>query len=82
MIGAPAASRALARFSGVWPPNWTIRPFGFIAVADVEHVFGGQRLEEQMVAGVVVGGDRLRVRVDHDGLEAGLRRANAAWQQQ
>src|SRR5690606_11285360 len=38
-----------------------------------EHVFQGQRLEVQPVAGVVVGGDRLRVAVDHDGLVAGLR---------
>ncbi len=30
MIGAPAASRPRARFSGVCPPNCTISPFGFI----------------------------------------------------
>ena len=28
MIGTPAASSARARFSGVWPPNWTITPIG------------------------------------------------------
>ena len=25
-----AVARALARLSGVWPPNWTISPFGFM----------------------------------------------------
>jgi hypothetical protein len=37
---------------------------------DGEHVFKGERLEIEAVAGVVVGGDRLRVAVDHDGLVA------------
>ena len=27
MIGAPAARSPLARFNGVCPPNWTIRPW-------------------------------------------------------
>ena len=35
----------------------------------------GERLEEQAVAGVVVGGDRLGVAVDHHGLVAGVARA-------
>ena len=30
MIGTPSASSALARLSGVWPPNWTITPWGWI----------------------------------------------------
>ncbi len=34
------------------------------------HVFVGQRLEVQAVAGVVVGRDGLGIAVDHDGLEA------------
>jgi len=29
MMGAPAASRRWARFSGVCPPNCTMTPFGF-----------------------------------------------------
>ena len=37
---------------------------------DVQHVFQGQRLEVELVGGVVVGGDGLGVGVDHDGLEA------------
>ena len=36
------------------------------AVANVEHVFGGQRFKEQDVAGVVVGADRFWVAIDHD----------------
>ena len=83
MIGTPAASRAWARLSGVWPPNWTMIPCRLHPVADVQHVLGGQRLEEEMIAGVVIGGDGLRVGVDHDGFEAGFAAsAKAAWQQQ
>ncbi len=70
MIGTPAFSSPRARFSGVWPPNWTITPSGFSAFHDVEHVLQGQRLEVELVRGVVVGGDRLGVGVDHDRLVA------------
>ena len=42
------------------------------AVADVQHVFFGERLEEQPIARVVVGRDGLGVAVDHHGLEAGV----------
>src|ERR1043166_7214835 len=34
------------------------------------HIFKGQRLEVEAVGGVVVGRDRLRIAVDHDGLVA------------
>jgi hypothetical protein len=34
-------------------------------VANVQHVFDRQRLEEQHVAGVVIGADRFRIAVDH-----------------
>ena len=44
---------------------------GVLGVADLQHVLEGQRLEVEPVGGVVVGGDRLRVAVDHDGLVAG-----------
>ena len=51
-------------------------------VHDLEHVLERQRLEVQPVGGVVVGRDRLRVAVDHDGLEPVLaqrhRRVHAA----
>ena len=43
-----------------------------LGVDDLEHVLGGQRLEIEAVGGVVVGRDRLRVAVDHDGFVAGL----------
>ena len=42
------------------------------AVANVEHVLGRERFEEQQVRRVVVGRDRFRVRVDHDAFDAQL----------
>ena len=45
---------------------------GLLVLDDVEHVLEGERLEVEAVGGVVVGGDRLRVAVDHDGLVAQL----------
>ena len=36
-------------------------------LADGKDVFEGQRLEVESVAGVVVGRNRLRIAVDHDG---------------
>ena len=42
------------------------------AFADVEDVFVRERLEEEQIARVVIGGDRLRVGVDHHRLEAQL----------
>ena len=41
-------------------------------VDQLQHVLGGQRLEVEAVGGVVVGGDRLGVAVDHDRLDADL----------
>ena len=72
MIGTPAASSALGQVQRRLPAELHDHPLRLHPVADVEHVLGRQRLEEEVVAGVVVGGDGLRVRVDHDGLEAGL----------
>ena len=43
---------------------------GLLDAGDLDHVLGGQRLEIEPVGGVVVGRDRLRVAVDHDGLDA------------
>ena len=43
-----------------------------LLLADVEHVFECEWLEVELVARVVVGGDGLGVRVDHDGLKAQL----------
>ena len=43
-----------------------------LAFVNVQHVFQRERLEEKLVARVVVGGDGFRVGVDHDGLEAVL----------
>ena len=41
-----------------------------LALVDVEDVLEGEGLEEELVAGVVIGRDGLRVGVHHDGLEA------------
>ncbi len=75
-IGMPAASSAAASFSGVWPPNCTMTPSSvpraLLDPHQLDHVLGGQRLEIEPVRGVVVGRHRLRIAVDHDGLEAGL----------
>ena len=48
------------------------RPAGLLGMHHLEHVLQGQRLEVQPAGGVVVGGDGLRVAVDHDRLVAGL----------
>ncbi len=74
MMGTPAAFSGSARFSGVCPPNCTITPIGSAARRFVlvhrHHVFVGQRLEVEAVAGVVVGRDGLGIAVDHDRLVA------------
>ncbi len=44
-----------------------------LALDHVQHMLQRQRLEVEPVGGVVVGGDRLRVAVDHDRLVAHLR---------
>jgi hypothetical protein len=86
MMGTPASLKPRARFSGVCPPNWTMTPFtspprrggraakwaAVEALADVEDVFVREGLEEEQVAGVVVGADGLGVRVDHHRLDAQL----------
>ncbi len=65
-----------ASFNGVWPPRETITPttvpVARLDVDDVADVLPGDRLEVQAVAGVVVGGDRLGVAVDHHRLVAGV----------
>src|SRR5919112_5061656 len=47
-------------------------PFGLLALYHLEHVFCGERLEIETCRGVVVGGDSLRVGVDHDRVVAAL----------
>ena len=48
------------------------RAVAALGIDDLEHVLGGERLEVEPVRGVVVGRDRLRIAVDHDGLVADL----------
>ena len=47
-------------------------PFRLLLLVDRQHVLDGQRLEVELVGGVVVGGDGLRVAVHHDRLVTGL----------
>ena len=65
MIGTPAASSALARFSGRLPAELDDHSHRPHAVADVPHVLDRQGLEEEAVGRVVVGADGLGVGVDH-----------------
>ena len=88
--GMPARSSVRASLSGVWPPSATTTPArppspvgAFLEPsAHGEDVFGEEGLEEEPVAGVVVGGDGLGVAVEHHRLEAGVgqreRRVHAA----
>ena len=39
-------------------------------VDDIEHIFSGERLKEQLVGGIIVGGDGFRIGVDHDRFNA------------
>ena len=48
-----------------------------LLVKDLEHVFGGQRLEIQAVGRVVIGRHGFRVAVDHDGFIAGVMQREA-----
>ena len=74
--GTPAAVSRAASPSGVCPPSCTITPATvprpLLGVHHLQHVLERQRLEVEAVGGVVVGGDGLRVAVDHHGLEPGL----------
>src|SRR3546814_18733459 len=54
------------------------RSGGALGGDDLEHVLEGQRLEVEPVRGVVVGGDRLRVAVDHDRFVAGSKIGRAS----
>src|SRR3546814_3559311 len=54
------------------PPRSTRTDTLFPYTTLFRSVLGGQRLEIEAVGGVVVGRDRLRVAVDHDGLVAGV----------
>ena len=82
MIGTFADSSALREVERRLAAELDDHALGLEPLAQVEHVLGGQRLEEQHVGGVVVGRHRLRVAVDHHRLVArvaqGVRRLDAA----
>ena len=72
MIGTPAAFRSQRQVQRSLPAKLhdhaDFRAARRLVFVDGEHVFKGERLKVQAVAGVVVGRDRLRVAVDHDRL--------------
>ncbi len=49
------------------------RPGLLLGVDDLQDVLDGERFDVEPVSGVVVGGDRLRIAVDHNRLVAGVR---------
>ncbi|SHV99803.1 Uncharacterised protein [Mycobacteroides abscessus subsp. abscessus] len=56
------------------PDNARSTATGFgLGVVHLEHILERQRFEVEAISGVVVGGHRLRIAVDHDGLETRLR---------
>ncbi len=50
---------------------------GLDRIADIQHVFDGERFEEQHVAGVVVGADRFGIAVDHHAFVAEFAKCEA-----
>ena len=57
---------------GCLPAELHDHAVGLLPVHDGKHVLARQRLEVQLVGGIVVGGDGLGIRVDHDRLVADL----------
>src|SRR5205809_7262394 len=46
--------------------------FGFFLIVNVEHVLKRERLKIKLVAGVVIGRNRFRIGIYHDGFETEL----------
>ena len=61
MIGTPAVFKRPGQIQRRLSAELHDHAVRLDAIADVQHVFDGERLEEQQVARVVVGADRLRV---------------------
>ena len=82
MIGTPARSSGTRQIERRLPAELHDHAVGLLAVADVEHVFDRERLEEEHIGRVVIGADGLRVGVDHDRLEARFLEREGGVQQQ
>ena len=77
-IRTPAASRAWAIFSGVWPPNCARAPASAPRAPSARAIsmtLSASGVRNRGGRRIVIGGDRLRVAVDHDGLETASARA-------
>ena len=72
MIGTPAALQSVREIQRRLSAELHDHAFRFFLVVNIEHVFERERLEIKFVAGVVIGRNRFRIRVDHDGFEAEL----------
>ena len=72
MIGTPGLLQGNGKLQRGLAAELDDHPVRLLDLHDVEHVLVGQRLEIEPVGGVVVGGDGLRVAVDHDRLVAVL----------
>ena len=51
-------------------------PYGLFLFADVQDIFEGQRFEIELIGGIVIGRDSLRIAVHHDGPEALFRQSH------
>ena len=60
------------QFERCLPAELNDDAFRFFPFDDIEHVFKSKRFKVEPVGGVVIGRDRFRVRVDHDGLVSGF----------
>ena len=65
----PVLLQVLGQVQGRLAAELHDHAFAFFAAVNVQDVLEGERFEVQPVAGVVVGTDRLRIAVDHDGFE-------------
>ena len=76
-IGTPASRKHVGelqrRLAAELHDHAGQRAFFLLLGHDLQHVFGGERLEIEPVGGVVIGRDGFGIAVDHDGLIA-LRR--------
>ena len=72
MIGTPAALQAVRQIERRLPAELHDHAFRLFLVVNVEHVLERERLEVEFVARVVIGRNRFRIRVHHDGFEAEL----------
>ena len=55
---------------------------GLLLFINAQNIFHRQRFKIQLIRGVVIGGNRFRIAVDHDGFIALVAQGKGAWTQQ